>query len=284
MAGGRLREPAKFILTKCYKTTVLLDNSGLVPLAGKHMCHALCQKCKSNGYNGADAVDNTAAIDTTDFRCQQTDDVCRNHIFFKEDILATYYELTKSEETPVDNIQSFATDKAYEIARNSVLVCLQGLKEKGQIDFVMGDNQIRLTNQGKEIAERLLANGYVFTKKNKSPSKSDSESIAKIKISDIKVRDGRRPVSESKAIEMAESIQELGLLNPITIDADYYLVAGAYRLKAIELLEHQEIAVNIVSLEGLRVELAEIDENFIRNDLHFLDNDALLARRKEIYP
>lgn len=54
----------------------------------------------------------------------------------------------------------------------------------------------------------------------------------KITISEIKVNPGRRPVNLEGINELARSISEIGLLNPITIDQEHTLVAGLHRLEA----------------------------------------------------
>lgn len=104
-----------------------------------------------------------------------------------------------------------------------------------------------------------------------------------IKINDIKINHGRRKIDEKKVLELSESIKQLGLLNPITINKDNTLIAGNHRVEACKLLGWDEIQVNIIDLSGLLAELAEIDENLIRNELHWLEIDKQLARRKEIY-
>lgn len=105
----------------------------------------------------------------------------------------------------------------------------------------------------------------------------------KIQIDAIIVRPGRREADAQHIRELADSIRELGLLNPITIDKDNALIAGLHRLEAAKLLEWQEIECTVSSLEGLQAELAEIDENFVRSDLSVLEYGEMLLRRKDIY-
>jgi ParB family transcriptional regulator, chromosome partitioning protein len=45
---------------------------------------------------------------------------------------------------------------------------------------------------------------------------------------------------------LATSIAEIGLLNPITVDGDGQLLAGARRLAACKMLGWKEIPVNVV--------------------------------------
>ena len=73
------------------------------------------------------------------------------------------------------------------------------------------------------------------------------------------------------------------MMNPITVDADYTLVAGLHRLGAAKLLGWKEVECTVCELDSLHAELAEIDENVIRTGLSDLELSELLARRKKIY-
>lgn len=105
----------------------------------------------------------------------------------------------------------------------------------------------------------------------------------RIPISEITVNSGRRELDLDDVKELANSIRELGLLHPIIVDKKHTLIAGLHRLEAVKLLEWTEIECNVSSLEGLKAELAEIDENVIRSDLTTLEFGELLLKRKEIY-
>ena len=105
----------------------------------------------------------------------------------------------------------------------------------------------------------------------------------KITISEIKVNPGRRPVNLEGINELARSISEIGLLNPITIDQEHTLVAGLHRLEAAKMLGWTEIECNVCTLDALQTELAEIDENVVRTELSVIEYGELLERRKEIY-
>ena len=53
--------------------------------------------------------------------------------------------------------------------------------------------------------------------------------------------------------------------------------------RALTVLGHKTIAATIVTLDKLRAELAEIDENLIRNELTVLERGEHLSRRKQIH-
>lgn len=104
-----------------------------------------------------------------------------------------------------------------------------------------------------------------------------------IQISEITVNPRRRAALSEDIQRMADSIAEVGLLSPITVDARHSLIAGLHRLEAAKLLGWAEIECNVAELEGLQAELAEIDENFVRKGIAPIEQDDLLLRRKEIY-
>ena len=104
-----------------------------------------------------------------------------------------------------------------------------------------------------------------------------------ININEIKVGSNRRGALPEDVKALAESIAEVGMMNPITVDAANNLVAGLHRLEAVKLLGWTEIECNVRELDELHAELAEIDENVVRTGLSELELGELLARRKKIY-
>jgi ParB family chromosome partitioning protein len=109
-------------------------------------------------------------------------------------------------------------------------------------------------------------------------SKDKTTTIA---IKDIRV--GQRKRKAEDVSDLVESIGQLGLLQPIVVTADNRLVAGFRRLQACKQLGWTTIPAKIVQLDELKTELAEIDENLIRQELTELEKAEHLARRKEIY-
>lgn len=105
----------------------------------------------------------------------------------------------------------------------------------------------------------------------------------RIKINEIKINPGRRGATAESIEELIRSISEIGLLNPVTVDQEYTLIAGLHRLEAAKRLGWTEIECNVCSLDALQTELAEIDENVVRTALSVIEYGELLERRKEIY-
>ena len=104
-----------------------------------------------------------------------------------------------------------------------------------------------------------------------------------IRIFQIKVNPGRREADPEAVHKLADSISKVGLINPITVDQEYTLIAGLHRLEAAKMLGWAEIECTVSSLDGLLAQLAEIDENLIRRGLDHVEEWEQLARRKEIY-
>lgn len=107
----------------------------------------------------------------------------------------------------------------------------------------------------------------------------------KINITDIEIGLRKRKLDEGKVHSIADSFLQIGQLQPITVareNGNYYLIAGLHRLEAAKLLDWQTI--DAVEFEGdpVAVELAEIDENLMRNDLTVLEQGEHLARRQEL--
>jgi N6-adenosine-specific RNA methylase IME4 len=117
--------------------------------------------------------------------------------------------------------------------------------------------------------------------------------VRNVRIEDIAIKNGRRNPSDKKVQELADSIRDIGLINPITITEDYTLIAGLHRLKAFQLLEREYVPAMVMLYDtdsdiseqqfSLACELAEIDENLIRNELHFTERGDELLKRKRVY-
>lgn len=108
--------------------------------------------------------------------------------------------------------------------------------------------------------------------------------VTSLPIADIRVPEVRRTLRHVD--ELARSIAEVGLLQPILVTPKYTLIAGYHRLEACRSLGWTEIPAIVddnPGEESLRWQLAEIDENLIRNELTVLERGEELSRRKVVY-
>lgn len=108
------------------------------------------------------------------------------------------------------------------------------------------------------------------------------EQVVVVAVGDVVVGPRKRPLNIEKVAGLQASMAEVGLLQPIVITERYGLVAGRHRLEAARRLGWGSVAARIAPLDGLRAELAEIDENLMRNELTVLEQGEHLLRRSEI--
>jgi ParB family chromosome partitioning protein len=104
-----------------------------------------------------------------------------------------------------------------------------------------------------------------------------------IPIASIRIENRLRSLDSAKVAELAASIAEIGLLQPIGIRPDGTLVYGYHRLEACKQLGWTEIPAVVVDGDDLHAELAEISENLIRNELTLLERAEHLARMRAVY-
>ena len=108
--------------------------------------------------------------------------------------------------------------------------------------------------------------------------------IIEIPINDIIIKERKRGLSEDKVKEIADSISEIGLINPITIDRENILVAGFHRYNAFKMLDKSTIPAIIDEEENILIkQLKEIDENLIRYNFHYTEEGDMLLERKRLY-
>lgn len=99
-------------------------------------------------------------------------------------------------------------------------------------------------------------------------------------VADIVVNRADRQRRELRNIdELAESIQRIGLINPIIVTSDGVLVAGERRLTAITQLAWTHIPVQFVEdLSEYELQAIELEENIKREQLSWQDEVAALEK------
>ena len=104
-------------------------------------------------------------------------------------------------------------------------------------------------------------------------------------------QDRKRKSDSEKVKSLANSILDIGLINPISIRPNHQLIAGLHRVEAYKLLGMLTIPAIVIDYEAandsekaeLLAEIAEIDENLKRHNLTALQEGVQHARRKVIY-
>ena len=111
---------------------------------------------------------------------------------------------------------------------------------------------------------------------------SNAMDVRHVNIAEISVPDGPwRPRSDLGALK--QSIEDRGLIHPVTITLEGKLIAGRHRLEAHRQLGRTTIACRAVDVSKLEAELIQIDENLARSELSALEHAEHVARRKQIY-
>lgn len=111
-----------------------------------------------------------------------------------------------------------------------------------------------------------------------------------IPVAEIVVPERIRPVDEDHAKAIAASISSEGLLNPITVrntpnakGGKYTLVAGAHRLRAIEINGAEAIDAVLVKADKDSALLLEVAENLFRNELSVIDRAVFVQTYRELW-
>ena len=106
--------------------------------------------------------------------------------------------------------------------------------------------------------------------------------LKQIPVTAVKVGERMRQLDEGKVLELMTSYESVGVINPISVDEDLVLIAGAHRLEAAKNLGWETIEAKIFDEEDLQRELIEIDENLIRNELCYIAAAEHIQERERI--
>ncbi len=117
----------------------------------------------------------------------------------------------------------------------------------------------------------------------------DGQNVEQIRVDLIMSDEARvRFLNPARVMQLADSIEETGLQNPITIrpekdGAGYQLVSGAHRLAAFSELGREHIPVFVREMTDEDARLFEVRENLHREELSARDWSLHLATEKLIY-
>ncbi len=98
----------------------------------------------------------------------------------------------------------------------------------------------------------------------------------------VRVKERRR--EEFGDIEaLAKSIAVYGLINPVTVDSEYNLLAGERRLRACKILKWKEIPCRLYGdLTDKERQEIELEENIRRKDLTAAERSKTLVDLAEV--
>lgn len=82
---------------------------------------------------------------------------------------------------------------------------------------------------------------------------------------------------------LVKSIEQVGLIHPLSVNEKKELLAGGRRFSAIKELGWDEVEVTVVTKSDLEQELISIDENLVRKALDKLQFEKCLNRGRTIY-
>lgn len=110
----------------------------------------------------------------------------------------------------------------------------------------------------------------------------------------LRRRTDARPLRTETIVGLAESIREIGIINPLRVrpisifemgveTEGWEITAGRHRFEAAQRAGLAVVPCIIVTDDDLHAELAMIDENLMRAELSPADRASSTARRKAIY-
>lgn len=150
----------------------------------------------------------------------------------------------------------------------------------------------RLMSEGK--GDRVIAEALEITRHQarnlmrevERADKGGATGPVEIPVALCRASPTARPVKPGHVLVLVESIKEIGLRQPINvraIDDGYEIRGGGHRHAAFVMLGRETIPAIVSEDNDLRAELAEIDENLIRNEYSPAEREIAIARRKAIY-
>lgn len=104
-----------------------------------------------------------------------------------------------------------------------------------------------------------------------------------VQIAKLKVGHRLRSPDPKHVEELAQSMSEVGLLEPIGVTRSHRLVYGGSRLDAAKRLKWKRIPAVVLTINDTEAKLVEIDENLVRQELSPPERGEYTVQRKELY-
>ena len=112
--------------------------------------------------------------------------------------------------------------------------------------------------------------------------RADDPVLKQIPVADIRVEKRLRQVDESKVLELMQSFEEVGVINPVSVDEDHVLIAGAHRLAAARNLDWETIEAKVFDEDELTKLLIQVSENLFINNLCYIGTSEHIHERERI--
>jgi ParB family transcriptional regulator, chromosome partitioning protein len=129
--------------------------------------------------------------------------------------------------------------------------------------------ELPYTSQLRGVAALLGDTDDAFSSDDSNAAPNSSVPISAIK---LPASQPRRYFDEQKLIELAHSIEKLGVLEPLLVrplpDHKYELISGERRLRASKIAELTEVPVNILDIDDVITAQVRLAENLQREDLN----------------
>ena len=164
-----------------------------------------------------------------------------------------------------------------------------GKKSKGLgrgLDALFGDVEINLEPEVKEESIKSIKTEIDTNKKEEN--KTESRGISYIEINDIKPNSNqpRKTFDEEKLDELASSIKEHGLIQPVVLRSvknGYEIVAGERRWRAARKIGLKEIPCIVKELTDEENMLLAIIENMQREELNPIEEAEGISQMIDTY-
>lgn len=107
-------------------------------------------------------------------------------------------------------------------------------------------------------------------------------SLIEVPVQEVVVGQRMRTTDPLKVNELANSFRDISIINPISIDEHWKLIAGNHRLAAAKQCGWKTIPAIVFTRNELINQLQEIDENLFVNSLCYISQSENIAKREQI--